>query len=258
MSPPTGDDVLLDRCYRGIEPFIRMFGTGPGSTVIDRDGVVACVVPSAPTRSLLNAIWFDRKRPERLAAEVDSIREAFDEAGVRAWSVWIQEGDAEAEELVDQLGLKLDSKPLAMGADLTELDLSADTSAVSAEWDAVEVARVNELGYGLPAGIFKAIGEIPLPDGGHCFLARVDGRVVSTVMTFDDGEDVGVYWVATDPEYGRRGLGGATMTAALKAGLERGMKTTTLQASDAGAPVYARLGYRDLGVRIKLWEQRDA
>lgn len=259
MNPALpGDDVLLDRCYRGMEPFVRMFGGGPGSKVIDRDGVVACVVPASPNRSLLNTIWFDRERPERLIAEIESIRDEFEAAGVNAWSVWIQDGDEAAETVVQEYGLTLDSKPLAMGAAFDELDLSADTSLVSAHWDMAEVARINELGYELPAGVFRAIKEMPRPDGAHCFIAEQDGRAVSTVITFDDGDDLGIYWVATEPEHWRKGLGGATMTAALTAARERGMQTTTLQASDAGVPVYARLGYRDLGVRINLWELRRA
>ena len=36
---------------------------------------------------------------------------------------------------------------------------------------------------------------------------------------------------------------------------ERGCTTTTLVATKMGHPVYARLGYRDLG-RVQMWERR--
>jgi hypothetical protein len=36
---------------------------------------------------------------------------------------------------------------------------------------------------------------------------------------------------------------------------ERGLQTTSLQATAMGVPIYARLGYRDLGA-IQMWERR--
>jgi len=46
------------------------------------------------------------------------------------------------------------------------------------------------------------------------------------------------------------------MTAALKAAADDGFTTTTLQATRAGASVYARLGYENLGRTINLWQRR--
>jgi hypothetical protein len=45
------------------------------------------------------------------------------------------------------------------------------------------------------------------------------------------------------------------MTAALLDARERGCTTTSLQATKAGYPVYAGLGFRDLGP-IDMWELR--
>jgi hypothetical protein len=45
------------------------------------------------------------------------------------------------------------------------------------------------------------------------------------------------------------------MRQALADARRRGCATTSLQATAMGRPVYARLGYRDLGV-IEMWERR--
>jgi ribosomal protein S18 acetylase RimI-like enzyme len=64
-----------------------------------------------------------------------------------------------------------------------------------------------------------------------------------------------VQLVATRPEARRRGLAGELLRLALREAAARGLKTTTLEATAAGAPVYSRLGYRDLG-ELQMWERR--
>jgi predicted GNAT family acetyltransferase len=62
--------------------------------------------------------------------------------------------------------------------------------------------------------------------------------------------------VATLPEHRGRGLAGALISRLLAAAGERGARTGSLQASKAGAPVYERLGFADIGF-VELWEQRE-
>jgi hypothetical protein len=47
------------------------------------------------------------------------------------------------------------------------------------------------------------------------------------------------------------------MCQALHDARDRGRKTTTLQATKAGAPIYERLGYHDFGA-LQMWERRKA
>jgi predicted GNAT family acetyltransferase len=61
--------------------------------------------------------------------------------------------------------------------------------------------------------------------------------------------------VATLPEHRGRGLASAIVERLLADARDRGMRTGTLQASKAGAPVYERLGFADLGF-IEMWELR--
>jgi predicted GNAT family acetyltransferase len=63
--------------------------------------------------------------------------------------------------------------------------------------------------------------------------------------------------VGTAPAARGRGFATAAMLCALDAAVREGCSSTTLQASAAGRPIYARLGYRELGA-MQLWEKRRA
>jgi predicted GNAT family acetyltransferase len=61
--------------------------------------------------------------------------------------------------------------------------------------------------------------------------------------------------VATPPEHRGRGIAGWLMARALAAARREGALSASLRASAAGAPVYERLGFRDLGF-VEMWELR--
>lgn len=74
----------------------------------------------------------------------------------------------------------------------------------------------------------------------------VDNIAVATSVTYMSGRDAGVYGVATDPAYRRRGYGEALTRAAVDAGGERGCTFASLQPSPVGRSMYERLGFREL------------
>jgi GNAT superfamily N-acetyltransferase len=76
--------------------------------------------------------------------------------------------------------------------------------------------------------------------GWRVWLACRDGAPAAAGYTYDDGAAVGVYWLATLPEYRGCGLGRAVTTAMLAAYPAR---TATLVATEAGVPLYTSLGF---------------
>jgi ribosomal protein S18 acetylase RimI-like enzyme len=247
---------LLAACYRGIDPMLRMFGRLPGAHVVENDGAISSVVPSIAGASIFNVTVYDRARPETLDAALTSMESEYRAAGVKAWGAWILDGDGAAQRIATKHGMKLDSLPRAMAAELSALDLTADTSIVDERWDMPTTAQLNELAYAVAPEKFRALGELKQPAGVRCFIAEADGAPAATVMSYPNGDDCAIYWVATDPIFQGRGLAKAAMTAALKGAVTDGFRTTTLQASKAGAPLYLRLGYQDLGRSVNLWEKR--
>jgi ribosomal protein S18 acetylase RimI-like enzyme len=227
----------------------------PGGWTIERDGLIASVVPAVPERSVMNSVIYDD--PAALAASIEELAAAYDEAGVLAWTVWAPEYDRETAELLAGAGHVLDATPAAMVCNPAavqrpepgELQLLPDPAFA-------DLAALNDRAYGYSDEPFRrALGEIP-SDGMHLYVACVDGVPAACVGAEDHhGGDCGIYWVATLPQARGRGLATALMREAVADGHDRGCRTSTLQATKLGQPIYERVGYRSLG-SFGMWERR--
>jgi GNAT superfamily N-acetyltransferase len=79
------------------------------------------------------------------------------------------------------------------------------------------------------------------------YLGRYEGRpAASSAVFFHDGI-AGIYFVATLPEFRRKGLGRSITFAPLRKAREAGARGAILQASALGEPVYRRLGFQRYG-----------
>ncbi len=79
--------------------------------------------------------------------------------------------------------------------------------------------------------------------GCHPFVAETDGAIVGTGIATVNGAVgwIGTIWV--DPEWRRRGLGLALTEATIDAAEAAGCRTLVLVATDAGLPMYRRIGF---------------
>jgi GNAT superfamily N-acetyltransferase len=231
--------------------------SSPGGRTIERDGLIASVVPAVPERSVMNSVIYDD--PAALQGSLDELAAAYDDAGVLAWTVWVPEHDSATPELLARAGHVLDATPAAMICDPGlverpkpgELDLVPDPTFA-------HVAALNDSAYGYSEEPFRrALGDAP-PDGVHLYVARLDGEPAACVVAEDHHvTDCGIYWVATLAEARGRGLASALMREALADAHDRGCRTSTLQATKLGQSVYERLGYRSIGA-FGMWERRKA
>jgi predicted acetyltransferase len=71
----------------------------------------------------------------------------------------------------------------------------------------------------------------------------MDGEPACTSSMVPTPGVAGIYWVATLQAHRKRGLGEAITWAAVRAGVASGCPVASLQASAAGEPVYARMGF---------------
>jgi ribosomal protein S18 acetylase RimI-like enzyme len=238
---------------RGMRDAFSSFGRAAGARVMEFDaGGVSIVNEAVPERSVFNSVVY--LDPAALATEYERLATAYAEAGC-AWTVWVPERDIETAALLEAAGHSLDAQPRAMGMGLKEID-EPGLSQIdwSAEADPGEMGALNDAAYGYPAGTWiKGMGRDP--EGLRTYLARVDGEPAATVSSRDHEGDCAIWNVATAPAARGRGLATALMRKAVVDAAERGCRTTTLQATELGAPVYRRCGYEDFGA-IGMWESR--
>jgi GNAT superfamily N-acetyltransferase len=256
MGTPSDSAGWLELIRTGMPPFWRALAEGAGGSVWAEDDVLAAIVPMAPERSVFNSVFYEDG--ERLLVSLDPIADAYDEAGVNAWTVWVPEADDRAAAGLGEAGHVLDAEPRAMGMEISALQAPEpdETIEFRDELDMPEVARLNEIAYGWPPGDFAAVAQAEVPNT-YAHFASLDGDTLGTVVTWDHGGDSEILWVATLPEARGRGISKQLMARAITAAGERGRLTTTLIATKLGRPVYERIGYRDFGA-IQMWERRKA
>ncbi len=241
-----------------IRGFIQWLGSASkGARVWDVPGVSAAIVPAAADRSIPNSVLPESR--QALSDSYDELARAYDEAGVKTWTVWLHEDDSETQSFLEGKGHDFDGSPVAMALelagwepeDLGDLDWDADASFA-------ELGRLNDVAYGYdPPGMAPAIAAPAGAVAIRLYRARMDGELGCVLGMLDVADDSGVLFVATTPEMRGRGLASRLLTAALLEARERGMRTSSLQASKLGSPIYERLGYQ-IYFRFHIMERRLA
>ncbi len=100
-------------------------------------------------------------------------------------------------------------------------------------------------GFGMPVafGARFLTGRLLDSPESALLVGYVGDEAVATSMLMATGRIAGVYWVATLETHRRRGYAEALTWAALDAGRALGCTVGSLQASELGRPVYARMGF---------------
>jgi GNAT superfamily N-acetyltransferase len=216
------------------------------TTLIEAEGMVASVMPAAPKSSIMNtALAVDPAQPPR---GLDRLAEAFRSGGAEKWGLRVDGEDESAAEEATQQGMVLDSRLAPMVATLAELPFAE--APPRTEVDLATVGRVNDLAYGCAGP--KLAPAIAAPRG--TVLTYGAPSHDSVAMAYDVGPDTAVWFVATVAEAQGQGLAAGILRRLLLDARERGQATASLQASRAGRPLYARLGFRTVG-SLHLYEQ---
>jgi GNAT superfamily N-acetyltransferase len=245
---------LFGRQHASLRAFYRLLaGASRDGRLYERDGITAALVPATPERSVCNGVVFDDAAS--LERALEPLASRFEDAGVRAWTVWVPAHDRDAAALLERHGHRLDASPAAMAIELAEfssppapgLDLDPDP-------DLAEIGRLNDAAYGYEDQFTRAL-ELLKRDSAYVYIARLDGEPAACTIALDHDRDCLIGLVATLPAARGRGLASALVTSALLDARTRGCETSSLQATRMGQPVYERIGYRDLGP-IEMWERR--
>jgi GNAT superfamily N-acetyltransferase len=255
-SLPSDDRGWFDLVLSNQPPLWRLYVEAIGGSVLEEDGLQAAIVPASPNRSFFNSVFY--LDTDRLIESIPRLAQAYDDAGVHAWTVWIRATDQRAREALAAAGHVLDATPRAMGLELSDLrepdpDPELQVSEhLDAALETETMRQINETAYGYPAGDFPPLSPLP---GTQLYLGALDGKTVGTALSWDRGDDCEITLVATLPEARGRGVAKRLLAHALIQARERGRSGTTLIATKLGYPVYTALGYRDVG-GLEMWERR--
>jgi len=159
--------------------------------------------------------------------------------------------------LLEPFGLCFDDNTPGMAVELSAIKkkqkLLADfTIQVVEDEDTLKVwVKTFIEGYGLPstetAGLFKLLHGMGLDLPLRYYLGYWQGKPVATSSLFLSEDAAGVYCVATIPQARGNGFGTALTLAPLRDAKDLGNQVGILQSSDAGFPIYQRLGFRQVG-----------
>jgi GNAT superfamily N-acetyltransferase len=212
--------------------------------------MVASVMPTAPASSLMNvALAVD---PATTPAGLEELAERFRRGGARKWGLWVRSEDERAAEVALAQGMVLDSRPAAMIAILG--DLPFEEAPGRRHVDLATVGRINDLAYGYTEPKLAPPVDA-LADSVITYGAEHDGATSSVALACDVDDDTAVWFVATRPHARGGGLAKQIIQRLLLDARERGQRTASLQASQAGRPLYERVGFYAVGA-LHLYEER--
>ena len=119
------------------------------------------------------------------------------------------------------------------------------------ESEASAWARAVSTGYGLPLPVGSLLGvdraAARCPGKARHHAVEQGGRMVATSLVYLHDGLAGIYGVATLPEHRGKGLAAHLTAEPLRAAWDLGYTAGLLQASEMGAPVYERIGFRTHG-----------
>jgi GNAT superfamily N-acetyltransferase len=251
------EGLLVRRLWEGFARLQTLLGGHAGAgAVLEREGLVASLVPNAPESPTLNAAV--AIEPEAGPAQLEELADRYATANVRRWGIWLDGRAQTVAEAFRAAGMVVTTASPGMGAQLDEIGGGSEQPAPAPlHTDLATVGRINDLAYGNHDGRLERT-LAPLPNGIlRAYRADLDGRPAAVAMALHHQEDCGVSFVATIPQARRRGLATQVMRQALAEAKQQGCTTSTLQATDVGEHLYRRLGYRRLCV-MQLWERRAA
>ena len=153
-------------------------------------------------------------------------------------------------------GLALSLNGTARCMVLPQLAARSATSDVEVNLEIVADQQGRETFVEAAARIFDApieMFEVLYPPGMlgsdaiQGAIARVDGAVAGVAAAYIADGAVGVYGVATDIPYRRRGIGELLTSWACQTGIHQGADFAYLQPSEMAQSLYHRMGFRDVG-----------
>ncbi|MDD5337927.1 MAG: GNAT family N-acetyltransferase [Dehalococcoidales bacterium] len=251
LSPDALANAIMENCY-DLTPFSHGW---KGAETYSGDGVdwVLTDLHFPPC----NAAFHTNLKPE----DADKTIEKFKERGKAKkvplqWYIGPETRPADIGEKLKAHGFTTRGDGAGMAIDLHNMNenepipegleiIEAKDEETLKEW-----CHIVRVAFGPPPEIEPIFLElmqryIKYNQPVKYYLGLVDGQPASTSGYFLAAGVVGIYFVATLPEFRKRGAAFAVTQKALKDGRELGYRVGILQASNMGEPVYKRMGFKE-------------
>jgi N-acetylglutamate synthase len=228
------------------EAFERLFPAFEGSRFERRSDLVITLLPGIPIPQV-NGAWVCEDSEAAAAALPEALAET-EAADERPW-VQTRVGHERLRQAALALGLThtaLIPGMVVRPDSFVEVQADVDIGPISQD-EIDETNRVLATSFEAPIELFSRFSAgIQRVAETRWYVARAEGRVVSTAVGFAGDEAIGVFNVATPGEYRGRGFGAAITSHVLCEGFAEGARFGYLQSSTIGHGVYRRLGFRDV------------
>ncbi|NTU79055.1 MAG: GNAT family N-acetyltransferase [Chloroflexales bacterium] len=241
----------------------------PGAEIEEQAQLSRHVAP--PFSPMFKGVWQSRLADHEADAAIDDCLGWLRQRGAPFAFWWVDPRTTPAD-----LGTRLQAYGFApweeyapgMAADLTTLNYEL-MSRVPAGYAQERVADERGLrdfreafvtGFGIPEWAGQAWVEATLAFGierapWRCYVGRLNGTPVASNMLFNGAGVASVFGVTTTPEARGKGIGAAITLIAYDEARQAGYRHGVLFGTEMGAPVYRRIGFRDVGATISryLW-----
>ena len=227
---------------------------------------------TSPFNPMFTGIW----RTRLSADDVDTAladTERWLAAFAAPFAFWWVDEDATPADLGDRLvaagWVPWEVGAPGMAARLSDLDFDA-LGRVGAGYRQVRAQNEAELrdfgrafvaGFEVPEWAAQAWVDATLSFGVHeapwqCYVGYLDGEPVASNMLFNGAGVASAFGVAVAPSARGRGIGAAITLAAFEDARAWGYRYGVLFATELGAPVYRRIGFRDVDATMSryLWQ----
>jgi ribosomal protein S18 acetylase RimI-like enzyme len=227
------------------------------------DAHLSWMLTGVPT-SFLNVVL----RSELLSNHADEIIDQaishFKARNLTEVSWWIDPKTPDLEKYLIRHGLTVSAGGTGMAADLNSVSdhlpnpiglriISVTDLETLKDW-----IRVSDIGFRIPPTndelLTDLLADITFDPPWRTYLGLLNDRPVATSQLFLSAGVAGIYNVTCLPEARNQGIGTAITLAPLLEARKLGYRISILQASDLGAKVYRRLGFKDYGrLNQYLW-----
>lgn len=247
-----------DRLHEGLRrSFAEFFRRIEGARLEERAGYRLVVCPQVPFPGF-NGIWAEGPDESAAVRELSGAIEEVDKQGIACW-VEVRAGRTPAiERVARRLGFTHEDSISGMVVRHDELAVvrgaELEVTRVQDEAGLAVATTIAAAGFEAPREPFAALltPRVAAMPGLSIYVARAEGRPVSTAAAWIGDGSVGIFNVATPPEYRGRGYGRAVTTKAVTEGFASGADLAWLQASPLGEPVYRAMGFRQVETYLLL------